>query len=59
MHLDIAATIARIESHTLIMGVSLQMLACLMNSSKFHKVQIGVGLLGVFLMVVGFHRGSE
>ena len=58
MHLDMGATLARIEGHTLIIGVSLQMLACLMNSTEFHKAQIGVGLLGVFLMVIGFRRFS-
>ena len=56
MHLDIGAAIARIEGHALIIGVSLQVLACLMNSSEFHKAQVSVGLLGVFLMVIGFHR---
>ena len=59
MHLDIGATVARIEAHTLFIGVSLQVIACLMNSTDFHKAQVGVGLLGVVLMVIGFHQLSE
>ena len=59
MHLDIETTVARIEAHILIIGVSLQVIACLMNSTDFHKAQIGVGLLGVVLMIIGFHQLSK
>ena len=59
MYLDFGTTIARIEAHTLIIGVSLQVIACLMNSTDFHKAQIGIGLLGVVLMIIGFNQLPE
>ena len=59
LHPDVATVIARIETHALVAGISLQVLACLMNDSRFHGVQIGLGLVGVLLMIVGFHHLSE
>ncbi len=59
MHLDVGTTVARIEAHALVAGVSLQAIACLMNSGRFHKVQIGLGSLGVVLMIFGFQQMSR
>ena len=59
MHVDIATIKNSIEAHALIAGVSLQVLACLMSGDRYPVVQIGIGLLGVVLMVIGFrHLGG-
>ncbi len=56
MHLELGISIAKVEAHVLALGLALQIIACLMNSSNFHKLQISIGLLGVVLMIIGFHR---
>ena len=59
MHVDIATTEKVIEAHALIAGISLQVLACLMSGDRYPVVQIGIGLLGVILMIIGFrHLGG-
>lgn len=40
----------------MVAGVTLQAVACLMNGSRYSILQIGIGLLGVVLMILGFHH---
>ena len=53
MHLDLGMTAIRLEGYALPAGVTLQGLACLLNDSRQSLLQIGVGLAGVLLMIVG------
>ena len=58
MHVDVAAIRNSIETHALIAGVGLQVVACLMSGDRYPVLQIGLGLLGVALMVIGFRHLS-
>ncbi len=42
--------------YDMVAGVTLQAVACLMNDSRYSILQIGIGLLGVVLMILGFHH---
>ena len=38
-------------------GIILQIVACMMNGDdKYLGVQVGIGLVGVLLMIIGFHH---
>ncbi|WP_428390480.1 hypothetical protein [Lichenicoccus sp.] len=56
MHVNIAAIRHSFDAHALIAGVALQVVACLMSGDRYPFVQIGLGLLGVALMVIGFRH---